>query len=353
MNHSPRRTTPAPAPGAAGKLDRLRTLLREMFQLDRGDLDFGLYRIMNLKSAEIVSFLDSGLLPQVKEKLRLTSDEERVRLERELEEARGAACKLGVDPDSNPPPAIAKLNRRLAEMQKDADAEADVYNHLASFFGRYYAEGDFISQRRYSSGGRVAYLIPYDGDEVKLHWANSDQYYVKTTENYASYVFTVGSGNAARRVRFEIAAADDEKDNVKEVDGRQRRFVLAGSKDAIDIDGGDLVIRFEHRPLTEGEKKKWPGNGNAQQGRLSRSAVERILRAVDSDWRPLLAAPAPTEVDEKRTLLAKHIERYTEEQLRLLHQQGSGRLPAPRAGSLPEYRSPEPRRPGAGRRRPA
>ena len=87
--------------------------------------------------------------------------------------------------------------------------------------------------------------------------------------------------------------------------------MLAGSKDAIDIDGGDLVIRFEHRPLTEGEKKKWPGNGNAQQGRLSRSAVEHILRAVDSDWRPLLAAPAPTEVDEKRTLLAKHIERYT------------------------------------------
>ena len=54
MSHSPRRTTPAPAPGAAGKLDRLRALLREMFQLDRGDLDFGLYRIMNLKSAEIL-----------------------------------------------------------------------------------------------------------------------------------------------------------------------------------------------------------------------------------------------------------------------------------------------------------
>ena len=45
-----------------------------MFQLDRGDLDFGLYRIMNLKSAEIGSFLDDDLLPQVKETLQLTSD---------------------------------------------------------------------------------------------------------------------------------------------------------------------------------------------------------------------------------------------------------------------------------------
>ena len=54
MDDSPATTTsvPAsrgarPAPGAAEKLDRLRALLREMFQLDRGDLDFGLYRIMN------------------------------------------------------------------------------------------------------------------------------------------------------------------------------------------------------------------------------------------------------------------------------------------------------------------
>ena len=48
MNDSPTSATsePAPrgallAPGAADKLDRLRALLREMFQLDRGDLDFG------------------------------------------------------------------------------------------------------------------------------------------------------------------------------------------------------------------------------------------------------------------------------------------------------------------------
>ena len=318
MNGSPTSTTsdqvprgPHPAPGAADKLDRLRALLREMFQLDRGDLDFGLYRIMNLKSAEVVSFLDNDLLPQVKEKLRLTSDEQRARLEKGLEDARETARDLGVDPDTSPPPKIVELNRRLAEMQKDADAEADVYNHLANFFGRYYAEGDFISQRRYSSGGRSAYLIPYDGEEVKLHWANADQYYVKTTENYASYVFTVGSGKGARRVRFEIAAADNEKDNVKETNGRQRRFVLVSGKDAVEVDGADLVVRFEHRPLTEGEKKKWPGNGGAQQGKANEAAVGRIQRGVDRDWHMLLAEPAPTDADPGRTLLARHVDRYT------------------------------------------
>jgi hypothetical protein len=40
------------------KYERLKTLLKELFQLDRPDLDFGLYRIMHAKSAEVTQFLD-------------------------------------------------------------------------------------------------------------------------------------------------------------------------------------------------------------------------------------------------------------------------------------------------------
>ena len=298
-----------PAPGTEGKFDRLKTLLREMFQLDRGDLDFGLYRIMNLKTAEIETFLDNDLLPQVQEQLDLTDNQERVRLEKELQDAREQARKGGYDPDIQPSAKIIELNQRLAAMQKDADSEADVYNYLANFFARYYAEGDFISQRRYSSGGRSAYLIPYDGEEVKLHWANADQYYVKTTENYASYVFTVGTGETERRVRFEIAAADNERDNIKEADSKQRRSVLAD--DAITVEDGVLIVRFEHRPLTDSEKKTWTGNGVRQQGRINETAVDQILNSVASDWRDLLAVLAPTDTNSERTLLEKHVERYT------------------------------------------
>ncbi len=298
-----------PAPGAGEKFERLKTLLREMFQLDRGDLDFGLYRIMNLKSAEVVKFLDNDLLPQMKTKLNLTRAEEMAALEKNIQDDIRTAVKLGVNPDDAP--KICKQRGRLSEMRKDMDAEADVYNHLANFFSRYYADGDFISQRRYSSGGRAAYLIPYDGEEVKLHWANADQYYVKTTENYASYAFTVGAGGAARRVRFETAAADNEKDNVKEADGRQRRFMLARGRGAVGVEDGGLVVRFEHRPLTDGEKKKWPGNNSKQQSRINEAAVERILNTAPPDWLPLLAAPSPTEANGERTLTAKHVERYT------------------------------------------
>ena len=298
-----------PAPGAGGKLDRLRALLREMFQLDRGDLDFGLYRIMNLKAGEIAAFLDEDLLPQVKTKLNLTSEEEMASLEEDLDNARKSAQKLRVDPDTSP--LVQELYARLAEMRKDAAAEADVYNHLTHFFARYYAEGDFISQRRYASGGHAAYLIPYDGEEVKLHWANAEQYYVKTTENYAAYAFTVGAGDAKKRVRFEIATADNEKDTIAEPAGKQRRFVLAGGTRAIAVEEGDLIVRFAHRPLTDREKKRWAGNGVKQQGRINEAIVARILNAVTPDWLPLLAAPAPTDANGERTVLAKHVERYT------------------------------------------
>ena len=47
------------------QFEKLTTLLKELFQLDRPDLDFGFYRIMHAKSEEITQFLERDLLPQV------------------------------------------------------------------------------------------------------------------------------------------------------------------------------------------------------------------------------------------------------------------------------------------------
>jgi hypothetical protein len=47
------------------RFDKLVTLLKELFQLDQPDLDFGFYRVMHAKSAEVTQFLDKDLLPQV------------------------------------------------------------------------------------------------------------------------------------------------------------------------------------------------------------------------------------------------------------------------------------------------
>ena len=298
------------SPQSTEKFDRLKAILRTMFQLDRGDLDFGLYRIMNLKAKEITGFLDNDLLPQVRTALEEITDSDQTELKDRLRTVIEQVKGSGNDPETTP--KVQELRRQLAEAKADAVAETEVYNHLANFFARYYDEGDFMSLRRYAGGGQPTYLIPYDGEEVKLHWANADQYYIKSTENYASYVFTVGAGVEKRRVRLEIAKADNEKDNVKEANDKQRRFVLANSENAktIESDNGELVVRFEHRPLTAGEKKTYPGTSK-QQDRINEAAAGRILKAVESDWLALLASLAPTEGNPDRTVLDKHLATYT------------------------------------------
>ena len=94
------------------KFNRLKELLRTMFQLDRGDLDFGLYRIMNLKAREIENFLENDLLPQVQTALAGNAAERHAELEKELADARLKASGLGVDPETTP--RFKELERQLA-----------------------------------------------------------------------------------------------------------------------------------------------------------------------------------------------------------------------------------------------
>ena len=66
------------------KYEKLKNLLKELFQLDQPDLDFGLYRIMHAKSAEVTQFLDNDLLPQVKQAFGLYKTADKAELEKEL-----------------------------------------------------------------------------------------------------------------------------------------------------------------------------------------------------------------------------------------------------------------------------
>ena len=292
-------------------IQNLKAKLRELFQLDRGDLDFGLYRIMTMKSVEVNEFIDQRLLPQVTETLGDIAKSDESIFRGELDKITSTLEAAGVK-NIEEADRVKELKAQIKAAQRDQQTEADTYNHLYNFFSRYYDEGDFMSLRRYKTAGKDAYSIPYNGEEVKLHWANSDQYYIKTTENYSSYIFTIKDGNRKRRICFEIAAADNEKDNIKESNGKQRLFVLA--QDFIKPSANELIVRFDHRPLTEGEKKKHPQNGIKRQHAINQATAQRIFTRIKKDkegWLALIAAPCPTEADESRTLLGKHLTAYT------------------------------------------
>jgi adenine-specific DNA-methyltransferase len=187
------------------KYEKLKTLLKELFQLDQPDLDFGLYRIMHAKSTEVTQFLDKDLLPQVKEAFGLYRTADKAELEKELARTIQQARELGFE-DPEQAPRVKELRAKLASDAVDIGAlENEVYDHLFSFFRRYYSEGDFLAKRVYKPG---VYAIPYEGEEVTLHWANRDQYYIKTSEYLRDYAFCLRPDNDQKPMRVHFRLAD-------------------------------------------------------------------------------------------------------------------------------------------------
>jgi len=277
-------------------IDKLRVKLSELFQLDQADLDFGIYRIMNAKRDEITRFLDKDLLPQVEAAFREYKSSDRDEIKKELDKVIESVKAAGVDPEQAP--KVKELRRRLADEAVDVSAlENEVYDHLHNFFSRYYDEGDFISQRRYKEG---VYAIPYEGEEVKLYWANHDQYYIKTSEYFRNYAFRLPDG---RRVHFKIVEVDTEKDNIKATNGKERRFFLSGEKPVFE-ENKELIIRFEYKP--DSEKRK--------QDDLNAEAVKAIMAAKGHvAWQKALSDKwqrADGTISEK-TILEKHLYDYT------------------------------------------
>ncbi len=278
--------------------DKLKAKLAELFQLDQADLDFGIYHIMNARRDEITRFLEHDLLPQVREAFSIYKTSDKMEIQKELDKLIESVKAAGMDPEQSP--KVRELRTRLSEAVDVSAFENEVYDHLYSFFSRYYDEGDFISLRRYKEG---VYAIPYEGEEVKLHWANHDQYYIKTAEYFRDYAFKTPTGH---RVHFKLIEADTEKDNVKATNGKDRRFFLHGDKPLAE-ENGELVIRFEYRP---DEQKR-------RQDALNAEAMQRVLKGLNDEklmvWEPRLSAywtRADGTVSDK-TVLERHLYEYT------------------------------------------
>ena len=274
---------------------KLINTLQQLFEMDKADLDFGIYRIMNQKRDEITRFLENDLLPQVKKAFADLETGDKAELQKELEAAIADARDLGA-PDPENVPKVLAIREKMAATVDITAIEQEVYSHLHTFFSRYYDKGDFISLRRYKGD---IYAIPYEGEEVKLHWANYDQYYIKSSEHLRDYVFTV-KGEGDKTIRIKLMEADTEKDNTKAQNG-ERRFVL-DADNPMTVKGDELHIYFRYIP----QPKK------VKQDKLNKEALETIFSQHGFDkWLELLKQKAPTEKKPDRTILEKHLNDYT------------------------------------------
>jgi adenine-specific DNA-methyltransferase len=292
----------------------------------------------------VTDFIENDLLKIVENAFGQVDDSHKATLKAEYEQAIQTAKDFGA-PDPENTPKVMESKAKYEAVKNTANAEADVYDHLYRFFERYYDNGDFISRRYYTretSGKAAPFAVPYNGEEVKLHWANADQYYIKTAEYFTNFTFdlSVAAKNQieknqkqkdadtkllfdkydipeALKVHFRIIeATEGEHGNVKVGEATKRFFIIHKEKPVELTDDGELIVNFEYRPDPEkGSKQEgsWKQHRNAE-------AVETILNVLDGmegvdEYKQLLTVPAPTgsgkKKDAPRPLLAKYVNQYT------------------------------------------
>jgi len=309
---------------------KLQELLYELFQFDSADLDLGFYAVMNQKRDQIAHFIQTDLLDAVVAGLQHIATQSAAEARQEYGQARyvleqqfpGLLQGDEIPAEALATPYIANSpvvqTYQAARAARDAsvvaeDMEAQIYNDLYAFFSRYYQDGDFISQRRYGRSDK--YAIPYNGQEVHLHWANFDQYYVKTGVHFNNYSFTVPSSvslDQGANVHVRLTKVDVPRDNVK---GDKRFFIHAADQPVEwDEQSQTLVIPMEYRPLTVAESDR-VGTRNSQD-KLLEQAHAAILEAIPNPaLRARLMEPDPRKRTDKDRL-AYHLNRYAAENTR-------------------------------------
>ena len=301
-------TTPA-------NMSKFQNLLRELFQFDCADLDFGIYRIMNHKRDAVERFISEQLPDAIAAELDSGPLAQETRAQAKLDEiaqqVRSNLSEDAIDDSGNLDLKYhdSTIGKKYLEAQRQAEGngrsrdavEATIYNHLYTFFSRYYEEGDFISKRRYARNQR--YAIPYNGEEVYLHWANNDQYYVKSDEYFRNYDWRAPNGVS---VHFRLRSADVEQNNVK---GERRFFVPLVSETAWDAGGSAITIPFEYRPLSDSEKATI--SKTKQQEALLEAAVNSIPEQVpaNSQAQAALINELP-KGDETVSQFEHHLQQY-------------------------------------------
>lgn len=272
--------------------------LQEIFMMDHAELDFGIYRIMNQKRTEINKFLEHDLLPQVQKELYGASAGNTASIRTRMKEIEQQAASFGASADSNP--EYQQLKAKLETSSDTTALQNEVFSHLVTFFSRYYDNGDFISKRRYKDN---TYAIPYNGEEVKLYWANADQYYIKSSEYFRDYSFVLPTSR--RKVHFVLKDASTEQNNNKTANNMERRFALykpeTEGEPFYEVNGDELNIFFTYELMPKGTK----------QNDLMAEAFKSIKNVVPMEFSELLTVKSPTDKNANRTLLEKHLTDYT------------------------------------------
>ncbi len=295
---------------------KFQELLRRLFEFEASDLDFGIYRILNYKRKRIDDFIQKDLIEKVESAFAKHKDERLTNINQRFEEikekviqnlGKGAFTPTGELKDEFKDTPIGRdflsIKAQKEEVEAIEEIKLQVFNDLYNFFSRYYENGDFIPHYRYSIK-RHKYAIPYNGEEVKLYWANYDQYYTKTGLLFRNYTFRTDG----YKIVFHIVSAREELGSNK---ATKARFFVLDDEEPLTLENKTLTIRFQYRELTEGEVKHYGvegGSNTSKQEKINQRTYEEVLKKIkDASMKELLGK----EYKNEKPLLLYHLSRFT------------------------------------------
>lgn len=249
--------------------EKFQGLLREMFQFDHSELDFGLFKVLRLKRAFIEQFIDGDGEQDLKsivarELANIRQSDEKAEsdwIARYCSELgpRGKAAWEALSENPTEPALQDRLREAVtaAELPENLDAtlerinrwlkgqsvssthlEAQLYNYLLNFFDLHYQNGDFGYNSRSSAAFRVPYEAAYDGADTMFHFKHRDCFYIKTGNSFPEVALEV----ASKRLIFRLEAGGDDETAAQNnnKDAAIKLYALAG----VDEVEGEIVVRF-------------------------------------------------------------------------------------------------------------
>lgn len=211
-------------------IDNLKYFLKEMFQFNENDLDFGIYKIYNLKRNHIESFIDgdnpNDLAPTIEETLKevnlANQQTDAIDLYNFLKtlnqdsllndpEANYKQLELFISTEQNQDKKT-KLTETLNTLSKSEgitdELKDKIYNHILGFFQMYYSNGDFGYNDRSRDLYKVPYEADYNGSDTMFHWKHKGSLYIKTGTSFNAIKFELNG----KKIEYRLETNENSEE---------------------------------------------------------------------------------------------------------------------------------------------
>ena len=202
-----------------------------MFQFNENDLDFGIYKIYNLKRKHIEGFIDgegvNDLTPTIQNILKEVNLENQkndaldlhnflkgINKESLLEEPEKnydrikGQLELDLEDENEKSKLIDTLNNLKNSEGIADDLKDKIYNHILGFFQMYYSNGDFGYNDRSRDLYKVPYEADYNGSDTMFHWKHKGSLYIKTGTSFNAIKFELNG----KKIEYRLETNENSEE---------------------------------------------------------------------------------------------------------------------------------------------